>query len=175
MELGATICTPRQPQCEACPLRRRCAAYAGGLQDQIPVRRKSRPTPLERRWVFAVCNDGRWLIEQRPARGRWASLWQFVTVPAATRPVGTKSATRAVGFAVGALRSLGQIKHTLTHRRYEFEVFRCAAVDAGSTESTQSNPHRRWVRLDELGSYPLPKPHLTIANLLRAGLQSTPA
>ncbi|MGA2232629.1 MAG: A/G-specific adenine glycosylase [Tepidisphaeraceae bacterium] len=177
MELGATICTPRQPQCHDCPLRRRCAAHAAGSQDQIPPRKKSRPTPLERRWVFAIRNGNRWLIEQRPARGRWASLWQFITIPApnGAQKVTIKIASRALGTTVHDLLSLAEINHTLTHRRYEFAVFSCRTNDPAVSESTASIASRRWVTLNELSHFPLPKPHVTIANLLRAGLQSPSA
>jgi A/G-specific adenine glycosylase len=80
MELGATVCTPRAPRCLTCPVHEHCEALAKGLQERIPPPRAAKQTPLERRWTFCISDGGgRWLIEQRPPRGRWAGMWQFVT------------------------------------------------------------------------------------------------
>jgi A/G-specific adenine glycosylase len=81
MELGATVCTPRSPKCLICPVREHCKAQAAGVQEIIPAPRKAKPTPLLRRDVLCVRDGDRWLIEQRPGKGRWAGLWQFITVP----------------------------------------------------------------------------------------------
>ncbi|HJQ38609.1 MAG TPA: A/G-specific adenine glycosylase, partial [Thermoanaerobaculia bacterium] len=74
MELGATVCTPRNPQCLICPVRAFCEAQAAGLQEQIPVRRKSKINPLHRRAILCIEHTGQWLIEQRPPMGRWAGM-----------------------------------------------------------------------------------------------------
>ena len=74
MELGAKVCTPRNPKCLICPVREHCEACAAGVQEEIPVRKKSKPTPLLKRWIFCIRRGDRWLIEQRPAKGRWAGM-----------------------------------------------------------------------------------------------------
>ena len=79
MELGAMICTPRNPQCLLCPVREHCDAFAAGVQERIPVAKKSTPTPLVHRRTYCIHHKNHWLIEQRPAKGRWAAMWQFVT------------------------------------------------------------------------------------------------
>ncbi|HEX3355911.1 MAG TPA: A/G-specific adenine glycosylase [Tepidisphaeraceae bacterium] len=163
MELGATVCTPRNPQCLICPVQQFCQAYAEGVQDRIPPPRKTKPTPLIQRWVFCIHNKNRFLIEQRPAKGRWAGMWQFVTIePSATKP------TRAIvkqstGCSIQAIEKITAISHALTHRRYQFDVFVCEA-NGGMNIKSRSN--RMWVRLSELDRYPLPKPHVQIAGIL---------
>ena len=54
MELGATVCTPRSPQCLICPVREHCEAFAAGVQERIPAPRKAKPTPLLRRATFCI-------------------------------------------------------------------------------------------------------------------------
>lgn len=71
MELGAMLCTPRSPQCLLCPVREHCQAHAAGMQEQIPAPKKSRPIPLNRRRTYCIRRGDEWLIEQRPATGRW--------------------------------------------------------------------------------------------------------
>jgi A/G-specific adenine glycosylase len=151
MELGALLCTPRNPQCLLCPVNRFCQAYIDGVQYRIPVPRKAKPTPLVKRWTFLIRRGSKYLIEQRPQTGRWAGLWQFVTIaPTGKRPG----------------RPVGTVRHTLTHRRYHFDVFVGQVDDARLTAGDRP---RVWVRPADLHRYPLPVPHLKIAGLLDHG------
>jgi A/G-specific adenine glycosylase len=154
MELGATICTPRSPKCLLCPVRAHCEAQAAGVQEMIPAPKKSQLNPLLRRDVLCIERDGRWLIEQRPPTGRWAAMWQFVTIEAG-------SAAREHGLRRG--KRLGTVAHQLSHRRYEFRVFK-----GGLLNGTWQREGRQlaWVTLQELAIHPLPRPHLKIAALL---------
>jgi A/G-specific adenine glycosylase len=158
MELGAMVCTPKNPQCLICPVRRHCQAAAAGVQDRIPLPKKAKPTPLHRRSVLCIKDGDQYLIEQRPAKGRWAGLWQFITLDCGSGP----QLQGEVGFTISKPRRLGVIRHALTHRRYEF-----TAYQAHLRESRQ--PGQIWVTLDELDTYPLSKPQLTIAKLLQVG------
>jgi A/G-specific adenine glycosylase len=150
MELGATVCTPRRPKCLVCPVRAHCEACAAGIQEDIPVPKKSKQTPLLKRWIFCIQRGDRWLIEQRPAKGRWAGMWQFVTREGEN--VGL------LPLRVGSTRELGVIRHALTHRRYEFSVLGCQAP-AADGEGT-------WVTLEELDRYPMPRPHVKVTQIL---------
>jgi A/G-specific adenine glycosylase len=161
MELGALICTPRSPKCDRCPVRAHCQAKAANEQDRIPLVRKRKPNPVERRWTFCIEAQGKWLIERRPAKGRWAGMWQFVTVTLEEGEPTAKDVQRATGAKVSRPKHLGQITHTLTHRRYEFEAYRCAAIAA----SPQADG-RAWVTPADLNVYPLPRPHVLIAAML---------
>jgi A/G-specific adenine glycosylase len=160
MELGAMLCTPRAPQCLLCPVREHCEAHASGTQEQIPAPKKSRPIPLNRRRTYCIGKEDQWLIEQRPARGRWAGMWQFVTVAVETE--GNNG--HVVPVRATPPKPLGEVAHTLTHRRYLFEVFVCEARDG--TEIS-NGIRRQWTTLDRLHEFPLPRPHLKIAEMLR--------
>ncbi|HSI37340.1 MAG: A/G-specific adenine glycosylase [Phycisphaerae bacterium] len=160
MELGATVCTPRNPQCLICPVRDHCQAQAAGVQERIPVPKKVKPTPLLHRVVLCVKDAAdRYLIEQRPADGRWAGMWQFKTLDlAGTRPTVGKVAKLA-GLQITRPRPIGAITHALTHRRYQFDVFSCRIVSPVAAGGT-------WANLGELDRYPLPKPHVDVARML---------
>jgi A/G-specific adenine glycosylase len=165
MELGATVCTPRSPQCLICPVREHCEAFAAGVQGRIPAPRKAKLTPLSRRTTVCLRRpvDGRWLLEQRPDRGRWAGLWQFVTVAPeeSAKPLGELLPVPAT-----ELVPLGVVTHALTHRRYHFDVMRGDATGDPRPGESDEKP-RAWATLDELDQYPLPRPHLKIAEMLR--------
>lgn len=176
MELGATICTPRKPNCGECPLRRDCRAKAAGLQDSIPKSSPRQPSPVIHRWTICLNQAGRWLIERRPVAGRWAGLWQFVTFP----PQGIRPTAATVRKHVGMIQSIspikrvGEIRHALTHRRYVFDVFTAQVRMNGkprrnpALETEADGSIRRWVALADLHEYPLPRPHLKIAELLHS-------
>ena len=143
-----------------------CAAFAAGVQDQIPPPRKTKETPLLHRDVLCVRGEGdRWLIEQRPATGRWAGMWQFVTVERNGRRPSAKDVQTATGITVEKPRLIGKADHALTHRRYAFDVYVCAARDA--REPAQERP-RKWVTRAELDRFPLPRPHLKVLRMLEA-------
>jgi A/G-specific adenine glycosylase len=171
MELGATVCTPRNPQCLVCPVREHCQAREAGIQERIPPVRKAKATPLEVRVTVCVRRGEEWLIERRPAEGRWAGMWQFVTRPAVggVAPPAGKGLSKAVIRALIALettpgRPVGLVTHGLTHRRYEFHVFACELV--GAAGGIVNDRRQEWVTLGELDRYPLPRPQLKIAALL---------
>lgn len=168
MELGATVCTPRNPQCLICPVRAHCEALAAGRQEQIPAPRKSKPTPLVRRQTYCIRRGEKWLIEQRPSTGRWAGMWQFVTI----EPPQNGSAAPPLPTPARKPIRIGSVHHSLTHRRYEFDVFLVQARNGSAP-----NPRRpcQWVTLAELERYPLPRPHLRIAQMLRGCVDPAPA
>lgn len=164
MELGATICTPRQPKCAVCPLRRVCQAAAAGIQNEIPPPRPSRPSPLMKRWTVCVQRNGRYLIERRPPRGRWAGLWQFPTIEANGVAPSSETIGPQIGLRIANLTQLGEIRHALTHRRYEFTAF--SAIG----KSDCREPTRRWIRLEELKNFALSRPQIRIAEMLGRAL-----
>jgi A/G-specific adenine glycosylase len=80
MELGATLCSPRSPQCSHCPVTDWCAAKDAGTQEERPVASvKKRP---KKRWiVLAVLqSNGRVMLERRPSEGLLAGMWSFPEV-----------------------------------------------------------------------------------------------
>ena len=161
MELGATVCVPRNPACLVCPVREHCEALAAGEQEQIPAPKPAKATPLLERTVLCIrqrdpAGNVRYLIEQRPATGRWASMWQFLVVEPERTPA----------IRIKRLRELGTLEHALTHRRYRFSVWLCST-------RTKSVEPRRWVTLAELEKYPLPRPHVKIAEMLKADESKT--
>jgi len=156
MELGATVCTPRNPQCLICPVASQCTAYEKQLQNVIPPPKKAKETPLLVRHVLCLRDgDGRFLVEQRPTTGRWAGMWQFITRP-------SEDFTDVLGTASPKRINLGIVRHALTHRRYAFHA--SAAAFAGVADSE----NWRWATPDELHRLPFSRPHLKIRALAEA-------
>ena len=114
MELGALICTPRNPRCDECPIGRTCRARAQGVVDRIPVA-KARATKKEvSMQVLASVHRGRVYLVQRPSRGLWAGLWFFPACEAKGETPPWKGA---------ALRRVGIVRFDTTAQRVHFQVW----------------------------------------------------
>ena len=109
MELGATVCLPRNPLCLVCPLGDACRSRAEGTAAQLPVKlRKTEPVRIEG-VLLIVRNGERILLRRRDADARrMAGFWDLPT------------AEELPGARQG--RSLGTIRHTITHHHYTLEV-----------------------------------------------------
>ncbi|MFM2403497.1 MAG: A/G-specific adenine glycosylase [Pseudomonadota bacterium] len=111
MDLGATLCTPRRPDCERCPWRDTCVARAQQRQADYP--RRSRRLQRGRRdivWLWLQEADGAVWLCQRPQTGIWAGLWCLPECEDLAQ-------ARAVGAALGVRpQVLAPFKHVLTHQ-----------------------------------------------------------
>lgn len=137
MELGATVCTPRRPSCERCPLRPRCRALGQGEPERFPPPRKRRASRRERRLVAVVEDGGRLLLFRRPddsalLAGTWELPW--VALAGATDPAGVArrevegELARRYGGRWRVGHRLAAVRHGITHRAIEAEVHRCAVA-----------------------------------------------
>lgn len=87
MDLGATVCTRRQPACAKCPLFERCNARILGAIDRFPQPKPKRTLPeQERIFALLVRGDGACLLERRPPSGIWGGLWSPPERPSNTSP-----------------------------------------------------------------------------------------
>ena len=78
MDLGATLCTRRNPACERCPLGGVCAAQAQGRQQELPTPRKRAARGSKRVVLLAALRvDGSVLLVRRPPSGIWGGLWSL--------------------------------------------------------------------------------------------------
>jgi A/G-specific adenine glycosylase len=123
MELGATVCTPRSPKCESCPLAKLCAARKQGLQNDIPAAKaRAKPQACVHHAVVVSRSNGEVLVEQRPAGGMWAGLWQVPTIEGESK-LESRTLVSMLPFAVAGLTHRGTFDHLTTHRHITFHVF----------------------------------------------------
>jgi A/G-specific adenine glycosylase len=127
MELGATVCRPRSPACDACPLARRCVARLESRVAELPAAAPARPRRIARFLSIVVHSDDRILIRRRPTDGLWGGLWELpsVRVHGSERPRAALVAVLPDDLAcrLGPLRRVGELTHELTHLRARFRLF----------------------------------------------------
>ena len=138
MELGALVCTPREPRCGACPIRRHCVAYQEDRIPELPsLVRRSRPAP--RRFVaFVLQRRGRFLLRQRPAGAVNAHLWEFPNLELSLTDFDLmRAAHLALGIRPASLEPLCTIRHSITRYRITLEAYRVTGDPAGRIPAVQ--------------------------------------
>lgn len=117
MDLGATICTPKNPKCPLCPWQKNCKAYALNLTDKIPVRARKKPVPVRYGVSYIVTDkQGRILMKQRPEKGLLGGLWGFADSEWRDR-AWTEAEIKKHAPAKSKLAILPQVVHVFTHFR----------------------------------------------------------
>jgi A/G-specific adenine glycosylase len=153
MELGATVCLPHGPRCAACPLRAPCRARARGRVDALPPPRPRRRTVTVRRAVALIERDGRFLMVRREGtllHGMWeppgAELGRGTTARASLGRV-----LRKLGLRVRLEPTGRRVRHRITHRAIEVEVWRgVGSAPARVTGARFVDPRARGVALTAL-------------------------
>ena len=129
MDLGATVCLPKEPRCVGCPVGRFCAARAAGVEKELPLKiPHAKPIEVEKA-LLVVERGGRILAWQRDQESRrLAGFWElpeYGEIP---------------GARLG--RKLGTFRHTIVNTSYRYEVYRAALPSAPRGF--------RWLTVDKL-------------------------
>ena len=161
MELGALICTPRQPQCEVCPLRPMCAARMTGAWETLPNLGATAGVAQRRFAAFAIERHGRFLVQRRPAGVINAHLWEFPNVELSGGE-DVRSAARRLGVSHSPARPFCVVKHSITRYRVTLEAFRARRAGRRGGSEAQS----RWLSLAELEALPFSAAHRRILRTL---------
>jgi A/G-specific adenine glycosylase len=171
MRLGASVCLPRNPECEICPVRPFCKAYKSGQVGRFPLPRRKLGRPHFQIAAGIIWKEGKILIAQRKPEGLLGGLWEF---PGGKRKPGetlAKTCTREIleetGVAVRVGRLAQKIRHGYSHFSITLSVFHCS-YEKGPPR-TLGCQRVKWVRPENLVKYPFPKANQKILPLLTAG------
>jgi A/G-specific adenine glycosylase len=171
MELGATICRPRQPVCPDCPVSRFCEAYQTNRQNQIPPIIKSKPLPKHHIAVGIISKNKHLLITRRKSSGLLGGLWEFpggkIKKGETAEEACVREMREEVNLSIEIIGFLTRIKHAYTHFKVVMDVFRCRYQ---SGEVVLRGPvDYRWITIDEIDMFPFPRANHKFIPLLRAG------
>jgi A/G-specific adenine glycosylase len=169
MELGATLCRPKSPQCLLCPWRDFCQAQALGQPEAFPVPRPRKPIPhYDVVAAVTVREDGRVLVARRRQEDMLGGLWEFPggkcedgeTLPDALR----REMREELGIEVAVGEELIVVEHAYTHFRITLYAFACRLV-AGEPVCIDCDDFR-WATLEEIAALPMSVADRKIAGIL---------
>ncbi len=152
MDLGATICLPRNPACGDCPVNGDCKARLGGLASEIPAPRPRKRLPVRGTRMLVITREGgNVLLERRPDSGIWGGLWSF---PECTPGGSVRDADTTRHLQVLREHLLAQVRHTFTHFHLDIEALH---VEAGAGAVMEGGPGV-WYNLRDAARLALPAP-----------------
>jgi A/G-specific adenine glycosylase len=163
MELGALICTPRTPRCDACPIAKYCVAFREGRVSELPSRGRRLRASSRRFAAFVAEKRGRLLVRQRPSGVVNAHLWEFPNIELSPEDADLRQVARHVlGVCPDKLELLGTVKHSITRYRITLSAYRVmghhvAAISAGKG---------RWLDRNRLGKLAFASAHRQILRWL---------
>ncbi|MBI3293030.1 MAG: NUDIX domain-containing protein, partial [Elusimicrobia bacterium] len=145
MELGATVCLPRNPLCGKCPLSSSCVARKKNWQARIPPPRRSVP----KKKILYLCailrKKDSVLLARRPLTGLLPGLWEFPGGETQNLPQLLRD---RLGIRVEEARPAATVRQILSHRELEIRAFHCRGKGTAVRASWYSEI--RWVRLQQL-------------------------
>jgi A/G-specific adenine glycosylase len=170
MDLGATVCTPKNPDCNSCPWIPHCQAYNLGIQSQLPMRETSSPLPHKTIGVAVIWNEqGQILIDRRRAQGLLGGLWEFpggkIELGETIEECIKREIKEELGIEIEVGDRLISIDHAYSHFRVTLNVHHCRHL-TGVPQPIECD-EVRWVTLDELDEFPFPKANIQIIAALR--------
>ncbi|CAG1014380.1 partial Adenine DNA glycosylase, partial [Anaerolineales bacterium] len=141
MDLGATICLPKNPRCLLCPLMEICEARKNSTQDIRPVMKLKKAVPHHVHVAAVILQRRRVLLAQRPPEGLLGGMWEFPNGRVKENPAKelTKVLYMAIKLRVKREAELGVIQHAYTHFKVTVHAFQCEPV------SIPKNKNLKWV------------------------------
>lgn len=133
MELGALVCSPRNPDCPACPIRYACAAFASGPPERYP-RKSPRTPPKPVRAACGVVTDvaGRLLMAKRPPEVLLGGLWELpggeLDLAASPERALQVHLHDRLGLDAEIGPKLATVEHVFSHRRLTLEIYAVPAA-----------------------------------------------
>ncbi len=153
MELGATVCTPRKPACQICPVARVCEARATGAPERFPAPKRKAAARRTRALAGVLVRRGRTLLLRRPSHGLLGGLWEIPNVADAPAAALVELVRDRSGIEAAAGASIGRVRHLFTHLDLTLDLIRLD--DRGGRLSARARADARLCGPDELALLPL--------------------
>lgn len=158
MELGATVCKPKNPLCRKCPVSSFCEAFRYSIQNELPIKSPRRPIPHFHVTAGLIWKGNRVLITQRSPKGLLGGLWEF---PGGKQEKGEtlydcliREIREELELEIEILRPLVSVKHAYTHFKITLHAFECK-YKSGKLR-LHGSVAAKWIRPEEIKNYAFP-------------------
>jgi len=165
MDLGATICTPKNPSCLLCPISSSCEGYHLGVEKDLPKRapKKTKPTRYGSAF-FALREDGAVLLHQRPPGGLLGNMQEIPTTQWTEDKEKAENMLKSPPLKGEWWSVPGVVKHTFTHFHLELKVYRIIPGEEAEFTLFADADRCKWVHRDKLADEALPSVMKKIIN-----------
>ncbi|HEY4345050.1 MAG TPA: A/G-specific adenine glycosylase [Parvibaculum sp.] len=152
MDLGATICTPKRPSCNRCPLETMCEARAAGIEETLPKRAPKKERPTRRGACFFVTRpDGAVLLRRRVAKGLLGGMMEVPTTPWGAAAEDDDALLAHAPLKANWKKRVGLVEHTFTHFHLMLTVF---VAEVSAKEAAKADGI--WVAQEDVAGEALP-------------------
>lgn len=169
MELGALICSPKQPKCDQCPLSSDCFALKTNTIDDLPVKTKAKPVPHYNIAVGVIWKDGKILIGKRKADQMLGGLWEFPGGKQKETEFLQETVIREIkeetDLTVSIEKQYCSIKHAYSHFKITLHVFKCN-YESGTAKSNTTD-EIKWIQLNDIDTYAFPKANINALKVIK--------
>jgi A/G-specific adenine glycosylase len=174
MELGAVLCTPRNPVCFECPISALCKSFQLGITDQRPVPGKRKViVPIDVA-VGVLVQKGKVFIQKRPASGLMAHLWEFPGGKLAPGETPSQALVREfreeLELDVRCHDKIALIRHNYTSFKVTLHAYFCKLSTENQTPILHAAVDARWVDLESLDTYAFPAANRKLIAMIRESL-----
>jgi len=174
MDLGSSLCLPRNPNCHLCPLKRLCIAQNEDRQNSLPVRKKTSSVPTVVVTAAIILDRGKTLISQRPSGGLLGGMWEFpggkLEPPETLEACLQREIKEELGTSIIIQKPFGVFRHSYSHFHVELHAFIC--ILNGSPPEPLQVRSIQWVKLVDLQTFPMGKIDRMISLQLLSGEKS---
>ncbi len=170
MELGATVCTPRAPDCGTCPVAGFCLARQKGRPERYPLLPRRQPVERVREAAILLDRRGRFLVLHRRKDVSFGGMWELPRVRCAPEEDPVEAARRAAREAAGLATEhtegpLLELRHTVMRSRIHLTLWR-AQAPRGTVLPGPEHQEFRWVAPEHWLSLPKSSTQARIAGFL---------
>ena len=166
MDLGALVCSPRNPSCFRCPIANNCKAYHSRNPEEYPIRLKKKVKPHYHVAAGLIWRGGTFYIQKRKSEGMLAGLWEF---PGSKKRKGERlenalkrGIQKDCGISIKIINKIGRVEHVYTHFSITFHGFNCIEEGKKIVHSNKSN----WIDKTEFNKYTFPKANHKLIKLI---------
>lgn len=155
MDLGATLCTRSNPQCQRCPLKSTCEAYATDRVSEFPNAKPKKSIPTRHAYfILLKNNEGEILLEKRPPQGIWGGLWSLPQHEDKTEII--QQLEQTLGCGIEETLAAKSRRHTFSHFHLEMQPIH-ALINSRVQQVTEPN-RWRWYNTEEIDQVGLAAP-----------------
>ncbi|WP_026477541.1 A/G-specific adenine glycosylase [Alkaliphilus transvaalensis] len=155
MELGATVCTPKNPNCCQCPIQEYCLAKQLGKENDLPIRINKTKVTQHHKAILWIQREDKILIKKNKEKGLLAGMWVLPTLETQGKFKKIAEIQQEVDLSYGGIKInqyIGDEKHIFTHQKWNIAIF----IGCCNKKSMNIEEEYQWLPIEELKNIALP-------------------